>query len=251
MVAGAEHPPCGVAYWPVVGLDGVPVSRRLVAGWLAGREISSPVTVHLGDNAHMTGVGRVLSIPARARTWMARTGAGFYLINFVLLPLLAAAVVVMAALWDTSRISAFITVAVALVVMSVALWMWRSARWVRLEVSARRALGRTVWPVRAETSDHPNFFAGVLETGPDAFSVTIRLGTVRVRWEDVESVTLSNRGLWKGDWIVIETSSQGKVDLEVLEPNATAKMDLEGYRDCVNTLKGHLAAGRGRAQSAS
>lgn len=199
----------------------------------------------------MAASGSGFSILARVRAWKARTGAGFYLNTFVLLPFSAAALVVMAVLWDTSRISAFIAVVGALVVMSLALSAWWSARWVRLEVSVRRSLGRTVWPVRAETSDRPNFFAGVLETDPEAFSVTIQLGTVRVLWANVVSVTLSNRGLWKGDWIVIETSSQGRVDLEILEPNAAAKVDLEGYRGCVDTLQGHLAAGRERAQSAS
>ncbi len=67
--------------------------------------------------------------------------------------------------------------------------------------------------------------------------MTIQLGTVSVPWSEVTSITLRDRGVFNGHWVELETAKSGLVELQLLQPNATAKLSEASSRKCLEVLR--------------
>jgi hypothetical protein len=148
--------------------------------------------------------------------------------------------------WQYSFPAVVIAIA-SLVLMAIGLFGWVSAGWVRKAIEQRRVAGATVWPIRVQSTGGRWVRVGMLEADEGGVTLTVDRRAVQATWADLVNVELVDGGILKGTSIVLDGPRSGRIEFEVLQPNAFVREGEQAARGCFAVLE-RLRSGEGVRQ---
>lgn len=166
-----------------------------------------------------------------------RSSASFVISTFGLGAFSMTILIVASAIDGIQSLTVVVPSLAGLLFAGTSLLGWVAARWVRRAVVHGRSEGKAIWPVRAKSADLPRVRIGVLEADEGGLTVTIDVGEVRVGWADVATLEAVDHGPIQGRAIVVEGPHSARVELEILQPNAVARAEVQDRQKCMSILE--------------
>lgn len=111
------------------------------------------------------------------------------------------------------------------VALALLAWLyWFSRRWVRVVLAGSRSSGHMAWIIQADSAGGFRHRLGVLDVDENAVSITIKEGTVRTEWSELEPILFQERESRHGARILLKGPQSGSVELEVMQDNAVISL---------------------------
>jgi hypothetical protein len=152
--------------------------------------------------------------------------------------ILSVAVIISAPFFGWQYSFPAVVIALASLVLIAIGWVgWVSAGWVRQAIEQRRVAGATVWPIRVESTGGRWIRVGLLEADEGGVTLTVDRRAVQATWGDLVNVELVDGGVWKGTSIVLDGPRSGRIEFEVLQPNAFVREGEQAARGCFAVLE--------------